>query len=245
MEEKNPFDGIKTCGNFSQLWRLTALIFLCQVAASTAVAFFERRSGIELSPFEAMIPALLATALISRVLLAGLGVSRRAALADWSRGAASDLKKAFKYFAGYLLVLICVLAVLLAAYWFLGDGLAKVMKPLSDKNVREDGLLQGVAAVSRLRFLLVLFSACALAPAVEEIFFRRIVYSAIRLKKGFWFSAFWSGLLFAVFHGAAAPVILPAGMYLCWVYERERRLPVNILLHSLINLSMLALKVLI
>jgi len=245
MEEKNPFAGVKTYDNYTHLWQLTALVILLQVTASVAVSFFKGHFGLTLSSFESIIPALLVTGYISWEMLSGVGVPWRSALADWNANAAGDIKKAFKYFAGYALVLGGICAALYAAYYFFGPRADAVMRPLGDSNGREDAQLQGIAAVSRLRLLTVLFCGCVLAPVVEEIFFRRIVFTTIRLKNGFWTSAFWSGLLFAAFHGLAAPVILPIGIYFCWVYERERRLPVNILLHSLVNLSMLTLKVLL
>jgi membrane protease YdiL (CAAX protease family) len=243
--ENNPFSGIKTYDNYSHLWQLTAFIIFTQFIVSLLVAGLVLHSGLHLTPFETILPAMLVTGFISWSMLDGIGVSWRGAFADWNRNAQSDLKKALKYFAGYGLLLLSLFAILGAALWFLGDGMEKLVQPLSDRSVKVDSLLRGVAAASRPRFLLVLFSACVAAPVIEEIFFRRIIYTTIRLKKGFWFSAFWSGLLFAVFHGVAAPVILPVGMYACWVYERERRLPVNIMLHSMINFSMITLKVLV
>ncbi|OIN99728.1 MAG: hypothetical protein COX65_07735 [Elusimicrobia bacterium CG_4_10_14_0_2_um_filter_56_8] len=244
MEDKNPFEGVKTCGNYTRLWQLTGFVLFLQVIVSVIVAEYERRHGLNFSTFEAIVPALLATGLVSWLMLRGLGVSWRAARDDWSQNALGDIKKSFKYFGGYVLVMLILFAGLLAAYWYWGDWLQKITQPQADKNTNENALLQAAAAVSQWRLVLVLFSACVVAPIVEEVFFRRIVYTAIRLKNKFWFSAFWSGLLFAVFHGAAAPFILPVGMYFCWVYERERRLPVNILLHSLVNLTMVTLKVL-
>lgn len=245
MEAKNPFDGIKTCANYTHLWQFTGLVILLQVIISTIVALAEKRSGLSFSPFEAMVPVLLATGSVSWALLRNAGVSLPGALADWRLNAWRDLKKAAGYFGGYALVVVCIGALLLAAYYLFGPRLGTAMQPLSDQNGAENVALKGIAVASRARLVLVLFSACVLAPIVEEVFFRRIVFTAIRLRKGFWVSAFWSSLLFSLFHGLAAPVILPVGLYLCWVYERERRLPVNIFLHSLVNLSMIALKVLI
>lgn len=245
MEDKNPFDGIKACSSYTQLWLLTAFVVLLQVAISTIVALAEKRAGLSFSSFEAMVPALLATGLVSWLTLRSAGVSWRGALAGWRRGAARDLGKAAGYFGGYALVLCCVFGALYAAYYLLGSGVTEVMRPLSARNGMENTQLHGIAVFSRLRLLVVLFSACALAPVVEEVFFRRIVFVTLRLRKGFWFSAFWSSLIFSLFHGLAAPVILPIGLYFCWVYERERRLSINILLHSLVNLSMIGLKVLI
>ena len=227
------------------LWQFTAFVVLLQIFISTIVALAEKRSGLIFSPFEAMIPVLLGTGSVSWTMLRNAGVSLPGALADWRLNAGRDLKKAAGYFGGYALVLFCIGAALLAAYYLFGNRIEAVMKPLSDQNGAENGLLKGIALGSLPRLLLVLFSACILTPVVEEAFFRRIVFTAIRLRSGFWFSAFCSSLLFSLFHGLAAPVILPVGLYLCWVYEKERRLPVTIFLHSLVNLSMLALKVLI
>lgn len=245
MEEQNPFDGIKSCAGYKHLWLLTALVIVLQVGISTVIAMAAKRAGLELSVFEAMVPVLLATGAVSWAALRNAGVSWRGALADWRRGAGGDLRKAAAYFAGYALVLCCVYGAIYGAYYFFGPDVTEAMRPLSDQNGLENTQLHGLAVFSRLRLLVVLFSACALAPVVEEVFFRRLVFVTLRLRKGFWFSAFWSSLLFSLFHGLAAPVILPVGLYFCWVYERERRLPVNILLHSLVNLSMIALKVFI
>ncbi|OGR67625.1 MAG: hypothetical protein A2081_00760 [Elusimicrobia bacterium GWC2_61_19] len=241
MDEKNPFGGIRTYDNYSHLWQLTGFILLLQVAVSVLVFILGDSLGVKFSPFESIIPALLVTGYTSWAMLDGLGVSWRAALAEWNSQLPSDLKKALKYLAGYGLMLLIIVAILMAAYWFWGAGLEKVMKPLEDRHAGESARL-AAAAVSRLRVLLVLFSACVVAPVVEEVFFRRIVFTTLRLKNGFWTSAFWAGLLFAVFHGAAAPLILPAGVYLCWVYERERRLTINIMLHAMVNLIMVTLK---
>lgn len=245
MDEKNPFAGINACASYAQLWLFAAFVVLLQVGISTAVAMAEKRSGSSFSSYEAMIPALLATGFVSWTLLKRAGADWRGALADWRAHAARDLKKAAGYFGGYALVLCCIFGALYAAYYLLGAGITDVMRPLSVKNGAENTQLHGIAMFFRLRLLAVLFSACALAPVVEEVFFRRIVFVTLRLRKGFWFGAFWSSLLFSLFHGIAAPIILPVGLYFCWVYERERRLSVNILLHAFVNLSMIALKVLI
>lgn len=245
MEAKNPFEGIKTCADYTHLWQFTGLVILLQIIISTIVALAEKRSGLSFSPFEAMVPVLLGTGLVSWNLLRNAGVSLPGALADWRANAGRDLRKAAGYFGGYILVLLGIGAVLLAAYYLFGSRAEAVMKPLSDENGVENGLLKGIVLGSVPRLVVVLFSACVLTPVVEEVFFRRIVFAALRLKRGFWFSAFCSSLLFAFFHGLAAPVILPVGLYLCWAYERERRLPVTIFLHSLVNFSMITLKVLI
>lgn len=131
-------------------------------------------------------------------------------------------------------------------WWLLGEqGVKEAMAPINASTEKESVMLKQAAAVSPLRVLFSVFSACVLAPLAEELYFRRIFYTTVRARNGFWFSAFWSGLFFALFHGAAAPLLLPVGIYFCWVYERERRLPVNIMLHSMVNVVMIGNRMLL
>jgi len=240
MEEKSPFEGIKTYDKYARLWALTAAIITLQALVTVFTVLAERRFNLTFTPFEDIIPALLAMGLLSFSVLSALGVSWRAALSDWRRHLGGDALKALKYFGGYALIAAGIAAVLMAVWWFLGDaGIQRLLKPVTEKASAESVLLRQTASVSYFRPLLSVFSACALAPVAEELFFRRIFYTAVRARRGFWFSAFWSGLVFALFHGAAVLIMLPVGIYFCWVYERERRLPVNILLHSLVNVVML------
>jgi membrane protease YdiL (CAAX protease family) len=236
MQEKNPFEGIRTYDRYSSVWKLTAFILFVQVLMFVLVEVAGNLSGFKFDTYEAAIPVFIVTAYVSWKVLAGLGVSWRAAWTDWQANARADLLKAFKYYAGYAGLILAMILALGSAYYFWGDALAALMKPVAASSAEQE-LSMKTQSVSAIRFFLLLLSACAVAPVVEEVFFRRIVYTTLRVKRGFWFSAFWSGLLFALFHGGAAPVTFPVGIYLCWVYERERRLPVNIMLHAMINFS--------
>lgn len=239
METKSPFEGIKTYDRYRSLWALTAAVVLLQAAVTVAAVLLELRSGVRFTSLETMIPAFLATAWLSAYVLTRMGVSWRGALADWRARFIDDALKSLKYFGGYALIVVCITAVLMLVWWLFGDsGMQKIVQPVADKASKESLELQAAAALSRWRLPLSAFSACVLAPVAEELFFRRIFYTAVRARNGFWFSAFWSGLFFALFHGAAAPVLLPVGIYFCWVYERERRLPVSIMLHAMVNVTM-------
>ena len=96
--------------------------------------------------------------------------------------------------------------------------------------------------VSGTRFFFTLLSFCVLAPAGEELLFRRIIYTTLRKKMSFLRALFISSVFFAVTHGAAAPLVFPASLLLGYVYEKKRRLPVNIMLHALINLFALCVR---
>lgn len=239
MDNTNPFSDINTCGSYTQLWGLAFLLVLVQAAATALLVVFEKFSGLMFNSFEGMLPAMGASAYISWKLLERAGVDWRGAAADWRRNAAGDLKKALKYLAGYAAILCLFAVLLLAVYALSGGWIARILAPVAASNLHDGELLRATAAASAPRLLLALFTICAAAPVVEELFFRRIFYATLRKRARFWTSALWSGGLFAVFHGAAAPIMFPAGLYLCWVYEKERRLPVNILLHAMVNLSLL------
>jgi len=245
MQDNHSLDGTPAYAHYGRLWALTAAVILLQAGASALVLAAGRRWGFELNSFEAYVPALLATGLVSAAVLRGLGFSWRHALADWGRNFPRDAALALKYFGGYALMGLALAAGLLALAWFGGDGARTAMAPISENSAAEAAALGGAVSVSWLRAVPALLTAFVLGPVVEEVFFRRIFYSAIRRRNGFWPSALLSGLVFALFHGASAPVILPVGVYFCWVYERERRLPVNIMLHALVNVVSVSLKALL
>lgn len=239
METKSPFEGIKTYDKYWKLWALTAGLALLHFPVILLVVFVEKWLYVDFSSIESMMPVQAVMGLAAVSVLSDLGVSWRAALADWRRNLAADALKGLKYFAGYLLVLAAVVAVMFAAYLLFGEKTVETAAgPMIARGAKEAAMFQ-TAAASPLRLLLAALGACVLAPVVEELFFRRIFYTTVRARNGFWFSAFWSGLFFALGHGWAAPALLPVGMYFCWVYEKERRLPVNIILHSLVNVLMI------
>lgn len=242
MLTKSPFEGIKTYENYLKLWSLTAGLALLHLPAALLVVLAERSLSLDFTSLESMIPVQLLIGFAAWRVLAGLGVSWRGALADWRRNLAPDALKGLKYFGGYLLVLAGIVSVAFAAYLLFGEAAVEsAVQPMLERGAKETAMIH-TAASSPLRLLAALLGACVLAPVAEELFFRRIFYTTVRARNGFWFSSFWSGLFFALGHGWAAPALLPVGIYFCWVYERERRLPVNILLHSLVNLLMLAVR---
>lgn len=242
METKSPFEGIKTYDKYWKLWALTAGLVLLHFPVALLIIFVERWLYLDFTAIESNIPMQAAIGLAALSVLSDLGVSWRDALADWRRSLLPDALKGLKYFGGYLLVLGGVVAVAMVAYLAFGEtAVESAVQPMLSKGTQEGAMLR-TAAASPLRMIVSVFGVCVVAPVVEEVFFRRIFYTTVRARHGFWFSAFWSGLFFALAHGAAAPAILPVGMFFCWVYERERRLPVNIILHSLVNVLMIAVR---
>lgn len=243
MEGKNPFAGIKTYDSCWKLWGLTALLLLLHFPVVMAMLLVQRAVGAEFTSFEMNIPVQLVIGGVSAFMLHEMGVNWRGVLADWKRQFLPDLLKAFKYFGGYIIVVAVMVAILLGAYLLLGERMEAAMSPVTAYGAKEGDMLRA-AGSSPLRMLVSLFGVCLVAPVAEELYFRRIFFTTLRVRGGFWPSAVLSGLVFALTHGAAAPMLLPVGIYACWVYERERRLPVNIMLHSMINFLMVTNKML-
>lgn len=239
MESKNPFEGIKTYDSYTHLWQLTGFVFVLQILAAGLTYLGGHLFGFQLKALEAFLPATLVSIYVCWAALETVGVDWRAALADWNAKARSDAFKSLKYLGGYLLVVGAMVALAMALFY--GFGLDE-----SVLDAAPDRLEAGVAEAlfSPLRFTLMLLVMCVLAPIEEELLFRRVMFTTFRRKHGFWASAMASGLLFALFHGRNALFVFPVGVYLCWVYERERRLPVNIMLHGLVNLAVTAFKTL-
>ena len=86
--------------------------------------------------------------------------------------------------------------------------------------------------------------AVILAPVVEELFFRGILFRSIRDRRGFWLGALVSGLIFGLAHYEPAAwqdtlllqtIMVFTGVALAFIYERRGNLVSNITAHMLFN----------
>jgi uncharacterized protein len=93
-----------------------------------------------------------------------------------------------------------------------------------------------------LPFLLI--GAIVLAPIGEELFFRGMVFQALRKRMELWPAMGISAVLFALAHmlqGTMAQrllifiIIFPLGMLLAWAFERRRSIVAPIILHAVFN----------
>lgn len=88
-------------------------------------------------------------------------------------------------------------------------------------------------------------SAILLSPLAEEIFFRGMLFQALRRRLDLWPSAGIAGLAFTAVHaqntllgtGMVFLVIFPFGLLLAWVFDRRGTLAVPVLTHALFNLA--------
>src|SRR5262249_51207300 len=81
--------------------------------------------------------------------------------------------------------------------------------------------------------------ATVVAPIVEEMTFRGLLYGTLRARFGPWPSALTSAVLFALPHGyavAGSLSVLVSGVLWAWAYERTKSLLPGIFAHAANNL---------
>lgn len=150
---------------------------------------------------------------------------------------------AFKYFLSYVGFLVLAVGVLVGAFTFLNafiktpDGYSKLLG--GGKDILRLTALSFSAPGGVTLFLL---STCVLAPIIEELFYRQLLFSEFRKYFNFLISMLLSSFIFGIFH---ASIVIAAinGAYLAYVYEKKESLPANIILHSLLNLFSLILMI--
>jgi membrane protease YdiL (CAAX protease family) len=102
-------------------------------------------------------------------------------------------------------------------------------------------------AIERVEPWLVVLALVILAPIAEEIFFRGVVFNALRREGGRRWAYIGSALLFAVIH-LDLVVLVPLfllGLALAWLYERTNNLLAPIAMHATVNAISVALAFLV
>lgn len=87
--------------------------------------------------------------------------------------------------------------------------------------------------------------AIAVAPVVEETFFRGFVFAGLSREMKFWSAAFFSAMLFTLAHLEPAlfvPIFL-IGLLMAYVYKKTGSLWINILVHMGYNATIFAIAV--
>lgn len=85
--------------------------------------------------------------------------------------------------------------------------------------------------------ILVVFATIILAPIAEEIFFRGVLYTALKRRFGIILGIIFSAVAFAVVHGSAIQIfpLFLIGLALALIYEKSGLLLPSIATHSLFN----------
>lgn len=118
-----------------------------------------------------------------------------------------------------------------SAAWLALIGESDTKDELPDQLGADSGTAAAVA---------VAFLVCAVAPLVEELFFRGFIFGALRNGLGLWGGALVTGLLFGGAHVLGSPVafLLPLaflGFALCLLYDRTGSLYPCMALHCVNN----------
>lgn len=90
---------------------------------------------------------------------------------------------------------------------------------------------------------LLVFGAVAVGPFAEELFYRGMLFPALRRRLPLWPAMGLSGVLFGLSHLQTTLegyllvliIIIPLGMFLAWIYERRGSLVVPVLAHAVFN----------
>ncbi|MBU2574111.1 MAG: CPBP family intramembrane metalloprotease [Elusimicrobia bacterium] len=235
--ETNPFSGIKTYDSYRQLFELFLFaIALSVVLSAGAALFLNKLLGLGIK-FEEIY--ILTQGLVAFVICLGVlkerGVDFQETWRDWNRNALNDILTALKYYGVYLLIIAALISLAyLLGHMFTAPQEA-VLKHLETQTAR-DTAVRGVMGVSRLRFLFLLLSICVVTPLGEELLYRRLIYATLRKRLGFFKALFASSVIFSAAHLSASLAVFPVSLLFGYIYEKKRRLPVNIMLHGLINL---------
>lgn len=168
-----------------------------------------------------------------------LGVSIRDTLAVWWRDRAAHLRIILRYFGVYFGALLAVVTVLLAIFLALEKSghidYATILTMAEEPDsVDKTSRLRLLLMISQPRFFLSLFATCVIAPIIEEVFFRRLFFGALRERMTFAPALLLSTVAFMTVHQNIALGAI-GGLYLGYVYEKGRSLPANIVIHMMAN----------
>ncbi|MCS7462239.1 CPBP family intramembrane metalloprotease [Paenibacillus doosanensis] len=96
-------------------------------------------------------------------------------------------------------------------------------------NILTDDLISG--------YLIMPFYAIVIAPIIEEIVYRKIIFGLLEKKFGFWIGAIVSSLIFAVGHLSPERGLayFLSGISLCFIYKQSGTLASSILVHGSLN----------
>jgi len=237
--ENDPFSVVKTCDSYKDLAKLVFFVIVPVLLLSVCALLLLDKTlklGLDRMEASAFIQGAVYT-LACLWALKGRGVEFKAVWRDWNSKVGRDALTALKYFAGYLVIIGAMFAIVMLGIRFSGLTEAEFMRRLGGGGNKETyTAIQAVMGVSMWGFVLRLFTMCVLTPIGEELLFRRVMYTAFRKKMSFMRALFASSVIFAVTHGTASLLVFPVSLLLGYVYEKKRRLPVNIMLHGLINL---------
>ena len=87
--------------------------------------------------------------------------------------------------------------------------------------------------------ILKIINLLLLVPVFEEIIYRRFLFYSLRKKHSFFKASVISSIIFTLFHVDKLIMVFIGSMFLSYVFEKEKNIILNILIHSFVNLLFL------
>lgn len=144
--------------------------------------------------------------------------------------------RAFAWGAGMGVLLYPAIAIVIGIpFSFLLEALSG--EPSNAPEQVPSGLSLGGMAVA-------VVLAVVVAPLMEELFYRGVLFRSIRDRHGFWAGALLSAVLFGLVHYVPSPwqdavllqsVMVFTGFAFAWIYERKRTILASIGAHMVFN----------
>lgn len=155
----------------------------------------------------------------------GLTVSERRVMLDGKGEKKSPLLAFLPFFAGGL---VSVLYVLMLEAWFPG---------LYQSYMEASQMMEGVTLLSNpLELFLIFISVVVMAPIVEEIVFRGILFNLLNKRKSTIFAMVVSSLVFGLLHAQTMVPTAIIGFVLCFIYHRTGSIRLVMVGHMVNNL---------
>lgn len=184
----------------------------------------------EFTPLYTKIASSILLVFISISLLIRHGVIFSERLAEYKRNAGRDLVASLIIAGAGVL-----LAILMGHFGLSGRVYSVNSSVLGNLFVGPDG------GISQAGLILVALSYCLLVPVMEELFFRRLLYVALRKKFSLFRSLLINSMLFGLIHPEAVFFSVLFALAQCLAYERYGRVSINIMSHIAFNSAIIGL----
>jgi membrane protease YdiL (CAAX protease family) len=174
--------------------------------------------------------------------LSSLGIDVKTEVLNYAT-AGKDFRLAAKYFFIYAVIIISLIMAVAIAMTLMVKANIFSLAAIRDylripaSTASSQSHFQTFTINSSWRLFLYLFSSSVIIPIEEEIFYRRFLFASLRRSLSFAWTLLISSAIFGAVHLADAVPAFAAGIFLGWIYERKNNLPVNIMVHGLINLA--------
>jgi len=124
--------------------------------------------------------------------------------------------------------------------------LESLFPKLFDSFINAPNILENLSfSENPVAYILLFISVVLLAPVVEEIVFRGILFNLLNRKRGLIFSMVVSSLFFGVLHAETMVPTTVIGFVLCFIYQKTGSLKLSMAGHMFNNLVAFMLPVLI